>query len=211
MRMCRPDNPCQGVSRMPRWPVPVMIGGMDRAARTRSFSRLWIIASYIPPAILAASGLMIADVFYGNGNFFVAVLAVALATVGLPALADLRADRGVRCGSSPSDRLAAGNLGRCRGQCCVAAARCMAPSPSRLAAGRWHGRDRVGVHNPPPRSDLAGPRDRRLLRIWPVALPRTRRRVAAVRALGDRCGARAAASASGWTHEPVARSGSGSS
>ena len=72
---------------MPRWPVPVMIGGMDRAARTRSFSRLWIIASYIPPAILAASGLMIADVFYGNGNFFVAVLAVALATVGLPALA----------------------------------------------------------------------------------------------------------------------------
>ncbi len=64
-----------------------MIDGMDSADSTRSFSRRWIIASYIPPAILAASGLMIADVFYGNGNFFVAVLAVALGTVGLPALA----------------------------------------------------------------------------------------------------------------------------
>ena len=72
---------------MPGWPAPVMIGGMDSIASTRSFSRRWIIASYSPPAILAASGLMTVDVFYGNGNFFVAVLAVALATVCLPALA----------------------------------------------------------------------------------------------------------------------------
>jgi hypothetical protein len=61
--------------------------GMDNTVSTPSFSPGWIIASYIAPATLAASGLMIADVFYGNGNFFVAVLAMALATVGLPALA----------------------------------------------------------------------------------------------------------------------------
>jgi len=63
-----------------------MIGGMDSTARAR-FSRRWIIASYTPPAILATGGLMIADVFYGNGGFFLAVLAVGLVAVGLLALA----------------------------------------------------------------------------------------------------------------------------